>query len=98
MLKGGRLQSVSEALSVVGMMVLGALVSNNMNVNTPLKFTIGQVTTEIQPILNSILPKFLNVVVFALVYWLVKKGVKATTIILIILAAAIVLSLLGVLG
>ena len=70
----------------------------NGSINTPLKFTIGQVTTEIQPILNSILPKFLNVVVFALVYWLVKKGVKATTIILIILAAAIVLSLLGVLG
>ncbi len=98
LLRGGRLQSVSEALSVVGMMVLGALISKNMNITTPLQFTIGQVTTEIQPVLDAILPNFLNVAVFALVYWMVKKGMKATTIILIITAAAIVLSLLGVLA
>ncbi|MEA4811570.1 MAG: PTS system mannose/fructose/sorbose family transporter subunit IID [Anaerolineaceae bacterium] len=98
MLKGGRLQSVSEALSVVGMMVLGALISNNMNITTPLKFTIGQVTTEIQPILDSILSRFLNVAVFVLVYWMVKKGIKATTIIIIIFVAAAILSLLGVLA
>lgn len=98
MLRGGRLQSVSEALSVVGMMVLGALISNNMNVTTPLKFTIGQVTTELQPVLEAIIPHFLNIVVFALVYWMVKKGMKATSIILIIFGAAIVLSLLGILA
>lgn len=98
MLRGGRLQSVSEALSVVGMMVLGALVSNNMSVSSPLTFTIGQVTTELQPIFDAILPKLLNVATFALVYLMVKKGMKATTIILIIFAAAIVLSLLGVLA
>ena len=98
MLRGGRLQSVSEALSVVGMMVLGAMVSGNMNVGTPLSFTIGEVTTQIQPILDTIMPKFLNVLVFGLVYWLVKKGVKTTTIIGIIAAAAIVLSLLKVLA
>lgn len=98
MLHGGRLQSVSEALSVVGMMVLGTLISNNMNVTTPLKFTIGQVTTEIQPVLEAIVPHFLNVLIFALVYWMVKKDMKATTIILIVFGTAIVLSLLGILA
>lgn len=97
LLQGGRVKTVTQSLGAVGMMVLGALISNNLNLTTPLSFKIGESVTEIQPMLDSILPKLLNVIVFALIYWLLNKGVKTTTIILIIFAAATVLSLLGIL-
>lgn len=97
LLKGDRIKNVTSALGAVGMMVLGALVANNLRVTTRLKFQIGQSITEVQPMLDTILPKFLNVVAFMLVYWLLKRKMKANTIILVIFGAAIVLSLLGIL-
>lgn len=97
LLRGSRVKTVTQSLGAVGMMVLGALIANNLNITTPLTFQIGQVVTEIQPMLDSILPKLLNVVAFLGVYWLLKKGNKTNTVILIIFAAAAVLSLLGIL-
>lgn len=93
LLQGEKVKSVTKSLGAIGMMVLGALVANNLNLTTPLNFKIGEVVTQVQPMLDSIFPKLLNVVAFLLVYWLLKKGKKTNTIILIIFAAAIVLSL-----
>ncbi len=97
LLQGSRVKTVTQSLGAVGMMVLGALVASNLNIVTPLSFQIGEVVTEIQPMLDSILPKFLNIVAFFSVYWTLKKGFKTNTIIILIFAAATVLSLLGIL-
>jgi mannose/fructose/N-acetylgalactosamine-specific phosphotransferase system component IID len=97
LLRGGRLQSITEALGVVGMIVLGALVAGNINLTTPLVFTIGEVVMEVQPMLNSILPKLLNLVLFFSITKLLKDEKKPNTIIMIVFAAATVFSLLGIL-
>lgn len=97
LLQGSRVKTVTQALGAVGMMVLGALVASNLNIVTPLSFQIGEVVTEVQPMLDSILPKFLNVVAFFGVYWTIKKGLKTNTVILLIFVAAAVLSLVGIL-
>ncbi|NLC41422.1 MAG: PTS system mannose/fructose/sorbose family transporter subunit IID, partial [Erysipelothrix sp.] len=97
LLQGSRVKTVTQSLGAVGMMVLGALVASNLNIVTPLSFQIGEVVTQIQPMLDSILPKFLNIVAFFSVYWTLKKGFKTNTIIILIFAAATVLSLLGIL-
>lgn len=97
LLQGERVKSFTKSLGAVGMMVLGALVANNLNIVTPLSFRVGEVVTEIQPMLDSIMPKLLNVVSFFLVYLLLKRGKKTNTIIMMIFIASIVLSLLGIL-
>lgn len=97
LLSGGSLSSITQSLGAVGMTVLGALVAGNLNIVTPLSFTIGETTTEIQPMLDSILPNILNLGIFLFVYWLLLKKIKPNMIILILFGVAIVFSLLSIL-
>lgn len=97
LLRGGRLQGITEALGVVGMIVLGALVANNIRVTTPLVFTLGEVVVELQPMLDTILPNLLNLVLFFVVYKLLKDEKKPNTIILILFGAAAIFALTGIL-
>ena len=97
LLREGSLSKITESLGVVGMMVLGALVSGNMNLKTPLTFKVGEVVSEVQPMLDSILPNLLNLVAFGFVYHLLqKRKISANKIILIIFALAFVLKFTGI--
>lgn len=98
LLQGSRTKSMTESLGVVGMMVLGALVSSNLRVTTPLEFNIGESVINIQGMLDQIIPKSLNIVTFLLVWYALKKGVKTNVVILFIFAAAIVFGLTGILA
>lgn len=96
LLKNGSIKTITESLGAVGMMVLGALVAGNIRMTTPLSFTLGEVVTEVQPMLDMILPNLLNLVLFAFVYKLLASGKKPNTVILIVFASAVVLGLLGI--
>ncbi len=98
LLQGSKTRSMTESLGVVGMMVLGALVSNNLRVATPLEFDIGGSVINIQAMLDQIIPKSLNIVAFLLVWYALKKGVKTNVVILLIFAAAIIFGLTGILA
>lgn len=96
LLKGNVVKYVTEALGAVGMMVLGALIANNIRLTTPLSFTIGEVTTQVQPMLNSIMPNLLNLLLFAGIYYMLKKGLTPNKIIIFVFAAATIFSLLKI--
>lgn len=97
LLRGGAIKSITESLGAVGMIVLGALVASNIKITTPLTFQLGEVVTEVQPMLDMILPNILNLALFLVIYRLLSKGKKPNTVILIVFGAAIVFSLLGIL-
>lgn len=97
-LRSGIVKSVSEALGALGMMVLGAMVAANIGVTTPLAFTVGGSEIVLQPILDSILPKMLPLLIFFGTYRLVVKGKKSTTIIIGMFVVGILGSLLHILG
>lgn len=97
LLRGGRLKSITESLGAIGMIVLGALVANNIRLSTPLVLNFGEVMVEIQPLLDSIVPKLLNLALFFGVYKMLKKDVKPSQIIIVIFALAAVFSLLSIL-
>lgn len=97
-LRSGIVKRVSEALGALGMMVLGAMVAANIGVTTPLAFTVGGSEIVIQPILNSILPSLLPLLIFLGTYRLVVKGKKSTTIIAIMFVVGILGSVLHILG
>jgi len=98
LLSGGLVKNVTEALGVIGMIVLGALIAKNIGISTPFAFKVGQLEINIQSILDSIMPKILPMILFLVTYQLLRKGKKPTTVMLIIMISAIVLSLLGILS
>ena len=98
LLSGNLVKTITECLGVVGMTVLGALVAKNIGVSSKLVFNIGSMTITVQNLLDAIMPKMLNVALFFIVYSLLAKGKKATTVMLYMILSAVVLSLLGVLA
>lgn len=98
MLANGQLSKVTEAIGVLGIMVLGSIVASSIAVSTPLVISLGSTSVALQEVLNSILPKFLSLVAFLSCYWMVNKGYKPVKIILILFVVGIVCGLLGILA
>ena len=67
-------------------------------VKVPLTFGSGDGVTELQGILDSIMPCLLPVCVTALIYWLLGKNVKTTWILLGIIVVSIICAFFGILG
>lgn len=96
---GQELNVFTEAASVLGLTVVGALIPSVVTVTTPLKFTNGEIVTELQTILNQVMPGLIPVGIVALSYWLLqKKKVKMTTVILATLIVSCVLYFFGILA
>ncbi|MCD8223313.1 MAG: PTS system mannose/fructose/sorbose family transporter subunit IID [Clostridiales bacterium] len=98
MLSGRRMKQVTEAMSGLGLMVLGGLVASSIAVSTPLTIAAGETSVVLQDVLNAVLPGMLPLIAFLLIYRLVNKGVKPVRIILIIFVVGFIGSLLGILA
>lgn len=94
LLQGGRIKEL-----IYGANVLGALSASYVKITTPLKLSaLKGSEVVVQQILDSIAPGLLPLAaVFAIYFYLVKKGPRYTTILLSIVALSVVCSLLGVL-
>ncbi|MGM9947760.1 PTS system mannose/fructose/sorbose family transporter subunit IID [Floccifex sp.] len=89
---GKQITVFTEACSVLGLTVVGALIASVVNLKTGLTFTNGDVVMEVQGLLDGVMPRLLPVVAVGLMYFFMnKKKVKMTHMILII----IVLSWIG---
>ena len=81
-----RLNSITDAATVMGVFMVGALISTNVGVVLNIVPDIGGVTVDVQDILNTICPKLVPAALVGFVYWLLgKKGMTSTKAILIIL-------------
>ena len=80
--------------------MIGTLIATSIKISTPLTFTTGDVTMELQAdILDKIMPKLLSVFLVAFVYWLMgKKKWSPTKIIFLIIGISIFGSVAGILG
>ena len=97
---GEKINIFTDAISVMGLMVVGSLIPTVVKVYTPLKFATGKVMLSLQTgIFNKIMPSLLPVCVTALVYWLLgKKSWTPTRIILLIIVLCLGGPASGVLG
>lgn len=101
---GGRIQKLTEGASVVGLFVMGALVSKWTTINIPIvatKITNGsgkEVTQTVQNILDSIMPGMLPLFLTLLVSWLLKKNVSPLLMIFVIFIVGILGKAFGFLG
>lgn len=94
-----KIAAFSEAMSVLGLTVVGALIPSVVVINMPLSFTIGEVTFSVQeqlfdPILTGLLP----ILVTMLVYALIKRKVSTNIIIFGIIVVSWVCAAFGILA
>lgn len=101
------IQRVSTMANVVGLMVVGALIVNVIEIATPLKISVGSQVTgdvggnviEIQEMLDTIMPSVLSLLVTFIVYRILKKtnGKHAALIIVCMMGITILFKYFGIL-
>lgn len=97
-LKNGIIDKVTNAFSIVGLMVVGTMAATRITVDTPLVWSIGKSTMKLQEILNTLAPGLIPLAITLIVWRLIAKKVNPTWIILGIFIIGIALSYLNLLG
>nr|WP_201782537.1 PTS system mannose/fructose/sorbose family transporter subunit IID [Agrilactobacillus composti] len=95
---GSKMTLFTEAASIMGLSVVGALVATVVKVQTPLKFQFGKVGLALQSgVLDKIMPALLPALLTLLVYKLLdNKKWTPTRIILLVIVIALAGSFFGV--
>lgn len=96
---GSKLTAFTEAASIMGLSVVGALVASSISITTGLNFQVGEVALNLQTdVIDKIMPSLLPVLLTALVYKLLgNKKWTATKLILLIIVISLVCSFFGIL-
>lgn len=89
---------LTDAFSILGLIVIGAMGAANVAVYTPLNFQIGQTSVVLQAVFDGLLPNLLPVAAIIGVSSLLKKKVNPAMVVLIIVATAFVGYYVGILG
>ena len=89
---------LTDAFSILGLIVIGAMGAANVAVYTPLNFQIGQTSVVLQTVFDGLLPNLLPVAAIIGVSSLLKKKVNPAMVVLIIAATAFVGYYVGILG
>ncbi|MDK8502437.1 PTS system mannose/fructose/sorbose family transporter subunit IID [Aerococcus sp. UMB1112A] len=95
------IQRISKMANVVGLMVVGALISSVIKIKTPLEISVGSSVTgdvgsnviKVQELLDMIMPSVLSLVVTIGVYYILKKtnGKHAASIIIMMMVIVVIL-------
>lgn len=93
-----RLNYFTEAATVLGLTVIGALIPSVVRVTIPLEFVAGDVVMKIQDVLNQIMPCLAHVSLAVLCYWLLgRKKMTSTKLIIFVMILSVILFNLGIL-
>lgn len=91
-----KLSALTEAVSVLGITVIGSIIPSTVNFQLALKFSQAGVSITGQQIMDQIMPGLLPVLLTGFLYWMLKKGRKMTTLILMVIVIAMIGAALGV--
>jgi PTS system mannose-specific IID component len=84
-----------ESLTVLGMLVVGTMAAQRVNIALNIGFTVGQTPVDLQSILDSLAPGLVPLLVVLGVYGLLSKKVNPIWIVLLLFVLGILGSLLG---
>lgn len=95
----GQLKSLTNSASILGLMVVGGLISTTVTVKIPMVFKTGSVKVGLQDTLNQVCPNLVPALLVVLVYWLLgKKNFTSTKAIVLILILAFIGYFTGIFG
>ncbi|TQI68348.1 PTS system mannose/fructose/sorbose family transporter subunit IID [Clostridium sp. KNHs216] len=95
--KSSSLKNLTDVCSIMGLIVIGAMVASTVNVNIALSWTVGDLTQKLGDLLDSIIPHFGNVFFTVLIY--LGLGIKKMTsgkMVWIVLILSILLGAFGI--
>ncbi len=93
---GGIITKITEAATMLGLMVIGGMTAANVNFNLSINVGSGDWAEPLQNYLDEIMPGLLPAALFGIMYWLLGKKVKTTTILIAVMVICIILSGIGV--
>lgn len=94
-----QLNNLRTAISVMGIIVVGAMIATNVKITTPLNITIGESSLLIQDILDKIIPKILPALAVLIIYlgFNVKK-MNTIRMVWLIIFVTTILSVIGIIA
>ena len=95
---GERTKDLSTAASILGVTVIGGLIATMINISviTTIKITDSTMISIQEAFFDKIIPGFLPILITGLMYYLLKKKVSPTILMVSILFGCLVLSLFGI--
>lgn len=96
---GRQLSIFTEAASALGLMVVGALIPSVINVTVPYVYKAGEVSMEIQPLLDQVLPSLIPVILTFICYKLLgTKKMNMTRVIILLIIFSMIAAATGILA
>lgn len=96
--KSGLMESLTYGAAVLGLMVIGGMTAENVSINIPIAIGSGNEATTIGDICNGIIPGLLPLSFTFVIFWLLKKNYKTTTILLLMAVLGLTGAYFGFLG
>lgn len=94
-----QLNNIREAISVLGVIVVGALTASVVKVSTPIVFSVGESSQALQDVFNQIIPCLLPVLaVFGIYKGLDIKKMNTTRMVWLVIVIGLILSYFGIIG
>lgn len=93
---GGIITKITEAATMLGLMVIGGMTAANVSLNLAINVGSGEWAEPLQSYLDEIMPCLLPAALFGLMYWLLGKKVKTTTILIVTMVICVILAGIGV--
>ena len=93
----GLIEKVTTAVKTLGTFVIGAMIASMVRIETPIVLRFSGTETYIQSVFDGILPRMLPLVLTFFTFWLVKKGIKITTILIGLMIFSILGGVIGLL-
>ena len=92
----GLVENITRTASILGLMVIGAMVATTVSISIPLEIGINGATQPIQSYIDQIMPALLPFGAFSLMYWLLGKRIKTTTILIFLIIICCIGSYFGI--
>ena len=92
----GLMTSFTKAASILGLVMVGAMTAQMVNVPLNISFTMGETSLVVNDVINSIFPGLLGVVLLFTYVVLLKKGVRPTKLVIITLLIGLLGALIGI--
>lgn len=91
------IENITKAASILGLMVIGAMVASTVSISIPFEIGVKGATQPIQDYIDQIMPCLLPLLSFGIMYWLLGKNVKTTTILVFLIVIACIGTFFGIL-
>ncbi len=90
---------LTSAVSIVGLAVVGVLTCSNVTVNFGISWTVGEISQDLDSLLNQVIPYFANICTMVIMYWaLGRKGMTTGKLVIITIVVGLILSMIGILA